>query len=104
MLLMPKGSVDEQKKAQLDASLMDEQRKLVELRSLQGKINDLKNDLSRKKELVRQEFNQFLLDIEDKKDAVRQDLKVLINERDILDKKVYELRRIIRGMGDGQES
>ena len=101
---MPKGSVEEKKKAQIDASLMAEEKKLIELRSLQGKINDLKRELSRKQELVQQEFNQFLLDMEEKKNVLRGELREMRNEKELLDKQVYELRRIVRGLGDSQES
>ena len=104
MLLMPKGSVEEKKKAQIDASLRLEEKKLIELRSLQGKINDLKRELSRKQELVQQEFNQFLLDMEEKKNVLRGELREMRNEKELLDTKVYELRRIVRGLGDSQES
>lgn len=104
MLLMPKGSVEEKKKAQIDASLRLEEKKLIELRSLQGKINDLKRELSRKQELVQQEFNQFLLDMEEKKNVLRGELREMRNEKELLDKQVYELRRIVRGLGDSQES
>ena len=101
---MPKGSVEEKKKAQIDASLRLEEKKLIELRSLQGKINDLKRELSRKQELVQQEFNQFLLDMEEKKNVLRGELREMRNEKELLDKQVYELRRIVRGLGDSQES
>jgi phage host-nuclease inhibitor protein Gam len=84
MLLMPKGSVEEIKKAQFDASVKEQQSRMRELSRLKGEIESLEIELQDKKRMAEEEFSEFLLDMEAKKNVLRAEIRTLKNEKELL--------------------
>lgn len=81
---MPKGIVEENKKAQFDASIRREKERSNILLNLRSQIDSLQSELERRKQIVKEEYEQFLLEMEEKKDVLKREIRELKKEKEQL--------------------